>query len=100
MAFNPRHSRRTFALVVLALAATACAPRDPAGAFIARMDQAPHSQQPPNWPEVKRLMARRAPAVGEAALDFTLATPDGGQRITRSAFHEGRPLVLIFGSFT
>jgi hypothetical protein len=44
--------------------------------------------------------APRAPAVGEAAPDFTLKTPDGKQTITRSKFQADRPLVLIFGSFT
>lgn len=44
--------------------------------------------------------AQRAPAVGEAAPDFTLKSRDGKQEITRSKFQADRPLVLIFGSFT
>lgn len=73
---------------------------DPAAAFIAEMDEAPASQRPPNWAHVKALMARRAPAVGEVAPDFELATPDGKPRLRRSVFQAGRPLVLNFGSFT
>jgi len=87
-------------LAAMALPQVACAPRDPMADFIARMDAMPPEKRLPDWERTKRLMARRAPAAGEAAPDFTLATPDGSQRITRSAFHEGRPLVLVFGSFT
>lgn len=73
---------------------------DPALEFLAQVDAAPADQRPPNWEDVKRLMARRAPGVGEPAPDFELATPDGKSRIRRSAFAAGRPLVLNFGSFT
>jgi peroxiredoxin len=45
-------------------------------------------------------MMRPAPAVGTPAPDFTLATADGGTSITRSTFASGKPLVLIFGSWT
>ena len=72
----------------------------PAAGFIAEMDRAPADQRPPNWERVKALMARRAPAVGEIAPDFELATRDGKSRIRRSTFQAGRPLVLNFGSFT
>ncbi len=68
--------------------------------FIARVDASPPEEQPPNWNHVKRLMARRAPSVGETAPDFTLPAFDGSGSVTRSAFHDGRPLVLIFGSYT
>ncbi|MBI2919611.1 MAG: hypothetical protein HYY18_00840 [Planctomycetes bacterium] len=71
---------------------------DPAEGFIAEMDRSP--ERPPNWEHVKALMARRPPAVGEAAPDFELPTPDGKGRIRRSAFQAARPLVLNFGSFT
>jgi hypothetical protein len=50
--------------------------------------------------EVKRLMMRRPPVVGEVAPDFTLPTLDDQHPITRSQFQKGRPLVLVFGSFT
>ena len=73
---------------------------DPAAEFVAETDRAPADQRPPNWAHIKALMARRPPAVGEPAPDFELPTPDGKSRIRRSAFHAGRPLVLVFGSFT
>jgi hypothetical protein len=40
------------------------------------------------------------PKVGQTAPDFTLAAPDSGQEIKLSEFGAGRPVVLIFGSFT
>lgn len=73
---------------------------DPAETFIAHMDRQPAAEQVPNWPQTKRLMQRAAPRVGDPAPDFTLATVEGGQSITRSSFQAGKPLVLIFGSFT
>ena len=71
-----------------------------ADAFVARVDASPPEEQPPNWNHVKRLMARKAPFVGESAPDFTLPAFDGSGSVTRSEFHDGRPLVLIFGSYT
>ena len=85
------------------IASASCGPvksQDPMQEFIARTDRQPPEEQPANWPEVKRLMARRAPAIGETAPDFTLTTRDGRTTITRSKFYPDRPLVLIFGSFT
>lgn len=75
-------------------------PNDPAPGFIAQMDQAPPDKRPPNWDQVKRLMARKAPAVGDPAPDFTLPTQDGKDHITRSTYQPGRAQVLVFGSFT
>lgn len=40
------------------------------------------------------------PDVGAAAPDFTLPTADGKQQVTLSEFGKGKPVVLIFGSFT
>ena len=74
--------------------------RDPAAEFIAEVDASPFEVRPPGWERVKALMGRRAPAVGEVAPDFELATPDGATRIHRSTFQGNRPLVLNFGSFT
>ena len=79
---------------------TACSTGDPADGFIAQMDQAPASEQPPQWAETKRLMMRTAPAVGDAAPDFTLPARDGSGTIQRSVHQGSRPLVLVFGSFT
>ncbi len=39
------------------------------------------------------------PKVGAPAPDFTLSTPDG-KRISMQAFRAGKPMVLVFGSFT
>ncbi len=73
---------------------------DPGAQFIESMDQAPPGKRPPNWEKTKALMARRAPAVGDPAPDFTLQTVDGRTSVTRSVHQGGRPMVLIFGSFT
>lgn len=73
---------------------------DPAAQFVAEVDAAPPEKRPPGWERIKKLMARRAPAVGEAAPEFELPTPDGRLRIRRSKFQGDRPLVLNFGSFT
>jgi EF hand len=39
------------------------------------------------------------PKVGAPAPDFTLSTPDG-KKISMQAFRAGKPMVLVFGSFT
>lgn len=83
---------------VAVLAMWACSPT--ADDYIRMVDAKPADERPPGWDNVKTWMARRAPAVGERAPDFTLPTSDGDATITRSAFHESRPLVLIFGSYT
>jgi hypothetical protein len=88
-----------WALLVLGIT-VGCRTSDPARHFIAEMDRKPATSRPVGWEEVKRLMARSAPAVGQPAPDFTLTTLDGTQTLTCSAYHQGRPLVLIFGSFT
>jgi hypothetical protein len=77
-----------------------CKTADPAARAIAEIDSAPPEKRPKNWDQTKALMARKAPAVGQPAPDFSLPTLDGRGTITRSAHQAGRPLVLIFGSFT
>ena len=77
-----------------------CLSVDPAPGFIARMDQAPADKRPKDWEHTKSLMARSAPAVGQPAPDFSLRTLDGTGSVNRSTHQAGRPLVLIFGSFT
>ena len=67
---------------------------------MAQMDHAPMEKRPKDWDHTKSLMSRAVPAVGQPAADFTLAMRDGERTITRSAHQAGRPLVLIFGSFT
>lgn len=79
---------------------SACQPNDPVAMFIKQQDGLPPEQRVPDWERTKRLMLRKAPAVGDVAPDFALATLDGSQTIRMSEFHESRPLVLIFGSFT
>ena len=85
-------------IAALSLVLAGCRSGDRAE-FIAQVDAAPADRRPPDWERTKRLMARRAPGVGEVAPDFTLPLPGGGE-ITRSSLQDGRPLVLIFGSFT
>jgi hypothetical protein len=85
---------------IMALAALGCSSRDQMNMFIKQVDSAPPSKRPPNWEQTKRLMQRIAPAVGQAAPDFSLMALDGRQSITMSKHRGDRPLVLIFGSFT
>jgi hypothetical protein len=77
-----------------------CRTADPAAEAIAAIDRSPPEKRPKNWEQTKALMARKAPAVGDPAPDFSLPTLDRRRTITRSAHQAGRPLVLIFGSFT
>ncbi len=97
MTFKTQHLAWSF---VLLFVTSGCQTGDPARHFIADMDRKPESSHPVGWEEVKRLMARPAPAVGQTAPDFTLTTLDGTETLTRSVYQEHRPLVLIFGSFT
>lgn len=69
-------------------------------AFIQKMEKAPPDQRPPDWERTKALMARRPPEVGKPAPDFTLKTLDGTASVTRSKLPQGKPQVLIFGSYT
>ena len=80
--------------------AVGCRTADPAAHFIARMDRAPVEKRPKDWEQTKTLMARSAPEVGQPAPDFFLPMLDRVETIARSAHQAGRPLVLIFGSFT
>jgi hypothetical protein len=89
-----------YPLVVLFLITTGCRSVDPAARFIARMDGAPAGERPKGWEHTKELMSRPAPVVGQLAPDFTLPSLNGEQTITRSAHQAGRPLVLIFASYT
>ncbi len=77
-----------------------CSSGDQTARFIEQVDQSPPERRPPDWEQTKTLMARRTPAVGEPAPDFTLRTRDDSATITRSQFQGDKPLVLIFGSFT
>ncbi len=77
-----------------------CSSRDQMNMFMRQVDAAPPEKRPPNWEHTKKLMQRTAPAVGQAAPDFSLAAVDGKSSLTMSRHHGDRPLVLIFGSFT
>ena len=68
--------------------------------FIREMDKAPADERPPQWEQTKALMARKPPAVGDLAPDFTLKSLDGEKSVTRSKLPPGKPQVLIFGSYT
>jgi hypothetical protein len=85
----------TISIVTLVMLG-ACGPE----AYMAKVDRMPPEQRPPEWDQTRQLMARKAPAVGEIAPDFTLTLMDGGQSIRRSELQGGRPMVLVFGSFT
>ncbi|MFO0973656.1 MAG: hypothetical protein U1A27_09490 [Phycisphaerae bacterium] len=95
-----RRALQTGIVCGLMLVGAACRPGDPMARFIAETDAKPPAERPPKWEQVKRLIGRPAPQVGELAPDFTLATPDGRQQVTMSRCHESRPLLLLFGSFT
>lgn len=88
-----------FALTLLWLTA-GCRSVDPAARMIAQMDHAPADKRPKDWERTRMLMSRPVPAVGQPAPNFSLPTLDGAGIILRSAHQAGRPLVLIFGSFT
>jgi hypothetical protein len=56
-------------------------------------------QAPPNVDPAHLHFARSQVQVGDAAPDFTLARVAGAGDVTLSALR-GRPVVLVFGSFT
>ena len=85
---------------LLACLAVGCKSVDPAPKFIARVDNAPPERRPKGWENVRPLMLRPAPVVGQTAPDFTLPVVDGTSEINRLAYQGTRPLVLIFASFT
>jgi len=68
--------------------------------FIRAVDKSPAEKRPPGWEKTKELMARKPPAVGDVAPDFTLKSLDGEKSVTRSKLPPGKPQVLIFGSYT
>lgn len=86
--------------VMLISFTTGCRSLNPAAKFIAQMDRAPIEKRPKDWEQTKRLMSRPVPVAGQPAPDFTLPMRDGAQSVTRSVHQAGRPLVLVFGSFT
>lgn len=85
---------------IFVLANIACQRPDPVAAFISKQDALPPEERVPDWDRTKRLMLRKAPAVGDVAPDFSLVTLDGSSTLKMSELHASRPLVLVFGSFT
>lgn len=75
-------------------------PEAVAMAFIEDMDCRPADEQVPNWPEIRAMMMREAPQVGDVAPDFELTALDGNSTIRLTEFEPTRPVVLIFGSWT
>lgn len=87
-------------VVVSGVSCTTGQRQDRADRFIQHINNMQPEERPKDWEKTLALMARRAPGVGEVAPDFTLDLLDGSTAVTRSAFQENRPLVLIFGSYT
>jgi len=90
------------ACVLTILTTLGCASRtdDQATQFIAEMDARPADEQVPDWPEIRALMKRPAPKVGQMAPDFALQKRDGKEIVRLSDLRGSKPVVLIFGSWT
>jgi cytochrome oxidase Cu insertion factor (SCO1/SenC/PrrC family) len=43
---------------------------------------------------------REGPGIDDRAPDFELETQDGKRSLRLSSFRDGKPVVLVFGSFT
>ena len=54
---------------------------------------------PSGWPAAPREIASDGPPLGSQAPDFALAPPDGGEPVRLSSLR-GRPVALVFGSYT
>ncbi len=68
--------------------------------WIAEMDARPAEERVPEWNQIRALMLRPVPLVGEESPDFALETRSGDGAIRLSDFRGDRPVVLIFGSWT
>ena len=68
--------------------------------YIKIVESKPAHERPPDWENTRRLIQRPAPKVGDNAPDFSLPTLDQEMSLTRSTYQAGKPLVLVFGSFT
>jgi len=91
----------SFALAVAGLMPfLGCTRGDPAERFIRYMDGVSPDKRVPNWEQTRAMMMRSAPAVGDAAPDFTLKALDGNDTFTLSNNRGRRPTVLILASYT
>jgi len=93
-------ARPGLALAILALSGCTMDGNQHAKRWVAEMDSRPAEERVPNWDEIRVLMMREAPRVGDAAPDFALETCDRTDTIRLSALDPNKPVVLIFGSWT
>ncbi len=93
--------RLALAAACAAAAATGagCASAVGAGGPAARTPIDPRTMVPPGIKAEWLHFADPAVAPGQEAPDFTLPTSDGGTLLSLSTFR-GRPLVVVFGSYT
>ena len=85
---------------LLAGCAVGCQMGDKAARMIAHVDAMDPEDRPKDWARTKAMMLREAPAVGQAAPDFTAKRMNSDETVTLSEYHPGQPKVLIFGSYT
>ena len=85
---------------LLALCVVGCQTGDKAARMIAIVDARAPEDQPKDWERTRAMMLREAPAVGQAAPDFTAKRMNSDESLTLSEYHPGQPKVLIFGSYT
>ena len=83
-------------LLLLATTAAGCASASPGRP---RGSPDPRSMVPPGVKAEWLHFADPAVRPGDEGPDFTLPTPDGASSLSLSTFR-GRPLVLVFGSYT
>ena len=86
-------------LLALCLAAAAAGCASAGDSRGARGGVDPRTRIPPGIRGEWLHFADSSVEAGAAAPDFRLPTPDGGTLLSLSTFR-GRPLVLIFGSYT
>ena len=82
-------------LIGVLLLVVGCASTDEdrysAAGWIGEMDAKPTTEQVPHWDNVRALMVRVAPRVGDPAPDFGLKTRDGKETVRLSEFGHARP---------
>jgi hypothetical protein len=92
---------RACAAILLVAVVPGCRLFEPATAYALRIELGIGGiEKPHNWSQIKQLANRRAPMIGERAPDFILPALADGSLVQRSEYQAGRPLVLVFGSYT